>query len=301
MTQVADKTGGNWVSLQNSSCTAVLASAFLLITGAGNGQTQSNSLQPSSGQNFYITVPQTGQQTVSTNAVADTASYSQHNTYISQTNWNQTQQATYSPEAYYPESASTINPSAQQVSHQHASNYYASGAGQTASNYYTHTAHSQQPYQQTVYPTTYVSSASTKKSGFMDKLLHRNHTHTAHTYTSNNPVKAAKGMAVKASSLAGRMQTGVASWYGGKWHGRKTANGERYNQESMTAAHKTLPFGTVVRVTNERNGRECMVRINNRGPFTKGRILDLSKAAARQLGMVGSGVAKIKMEVVGRS
>src|SRR5262245_21201889 len=77
-------------------------------------------------------------------------------------------------------------------------------------------------------------------------------------------------------------QTGVASWYGGRWAYRKTACGERYNPNSMTAAHRKLPFGTMVRVTNLNNGRSCVVRINNRGPFVRGRVIDLSVAAAKQ-------------------
>jgi rare lipoprotein A len=84
----------------------------------------------------------------------------------------------------------------------------------------------------------------------------------------------------------------MASWYGKGFHGGKTANGERYDQNSMTAAHKTLPFGTLVKVTNQSNGRECVVRINNRGPYVRGRIIDLSRAAAGQLGMVNRGVAR---------
>ena len=73
-------------------------------------------------------------------------------------------------------------------------------------------------------------------------------------------------------------QTGTASFYGGKWHGRKTANGEIFDTYKLTAAHKTLPFGTRVRVTNLSNGKSVVVRINNRGPYSKGRIIDLSQA-----------------------
>jgi rare lipoprotein A (peptidoglycan hydrolase) len=93
---------------------------------------------------------------------------------------------------------------------------------------------------------------------------------------------------------------GVASWYGSDFHGGKTANGERYDMYSMTAAHRTLPFGTLVKVTNESNGKECVVRINNRGPYLKGRILDLSKAAASQLGFLGRGVTRVRMQVLGQ-
>lgn len=82
-------------------------------------------------------------------------------------------------------------------------------------------------------------------------------------------------------------QRGVASWYGPGFHGRLTANGERFNTNSLTAAHRTLPFGTRVRVTNARSGRSVIVRINDRGPFIKGRVIDLSKAAARAIGITG--------------
>jgi rare lipoprotein A len=92
--------------------------------------------------------------------------------------------------------------------------------------------------------------------------------------------------------------TGSASWYGGKFHGRKTANGERYNQNALTAAHKTLPFGTKVRVTNESNGKSVVVRINDRGPYVGKRVIDLSRAAANAVGMVQRGVARVKMEVL---
>jgi len=93
-------------------------------------------------------------------------------------------------------------------------------------------------------------------------------------------------------------QEGLASYYGEKFHGRKTASGEVFNMYEMTAAHRTLPFGTYVRVTNLENGRSVVVRINDRGPFAKGRIIDLSYAAAKRLGMVHSGVAKVRIEVI---
>lgn len=91
---------------------------------------------------------------------------------------------------------------------------------------------------------------------------------------------------------------GVASYYGAKFHGRKTASGARFDQEKLTAAHKTLPFGTPVRVTNLRNGETVDVRINDRGPFHKGRVIDLSKGAAREIGMLSAGLASVKVEVL---
>jgi rare lipoprotein A len=79
----------------------------------------------------------------------------------------------------------------------------------------------------------------------------------------------------------------MASWYGPGFHGRRTANGERFNTNALTAAHKTLPFGSQVRVTNERTGRSVVVRINDRGPYAHGRVIDLSKAAAQAVGISG--------------
>ncbi len=88
-------------------------------------------------------------------------------------------------------------------------------------------------------------------------------------------------------------QKGIASWYGPGFHGRKTANGERFNQGAMTAAHKKLPFHTWVKVINRDNDKSVIVRINDRGPFKPGRIIDLSKRAAKEIGMIGSGTAKV--------
>lgn len=96
-------------------------------------------------------------------------------------------------------------------------------------------------------------------------------------------------------------QVGEASWYGPDFHGKTTANGERYNMLLMTAAHRTLPFNTLVRVTNLDNGRTAVVRINDRGPFLKGRILDLSYTAARALGANLPGVIRVRIEVVGKA
>ena len=92
-------------------------------------------------------------------------------------------------------------------------------------------------------------------------------------------------------------QTGMASFYGGKWHGKKTANGEIFNQNSLTAAHRTLPFGTRVKVTNLDNGKSVVVRINNRGPYSNGRIIDLSKAAFAKIANTSKGVTKVKLEI----
>jgi rare lipoprotein A len=95
-----------------------------------------------------------------------------------------------------------------------------------------------------------------------------------------------------------QVRGGMASWYGPGFHGRRTANGERYNQNGYTAAHKSLPFGTKVRVTNIRTGRSVMVRINDRGPFIRGRVIDLSAGAARVIGVHSSGTAPVQLEVL---
>lgn len=94
-------------------------------------------------------------------------------------------------------------------------------------------------------------------------------------------------------------RTGVASWYGKKFHGRATANGERYNMNALTAAHTTLPLPSLVRVTNLHNGRSVVLRVNDRGPFARGRIIDVSRKAAQVLGFEKRGVAKVRVEVVG--
>lgn len=94
------------------------------------------------------------------------------------------------------------------------------------------------------------------------------------------------------------VQSGMASWYGPGFAGRRTANGEVFDPSQLTAAHRELPFNTLVRVTNETNGRNVVVRINDRGPFKGGRILDLSRAGAEAIGMVGSGVARVRLEVL---
>jgi len=93
-------------------------------------------------------------------------------------------------------------------------------------------------------------------------------------------------------------QKGVASYYADKFQGRKTASGERFRQEALTGAHRTLPLGTKVRVTNIKNGKSVEVEINDRGPFIKGRIMDISKRAAREIGMIRSGIAQVRVEVV---
>ena len=107
--------------------------------------------------------------------------------------------------------------------------------------------------------------------------------------------KAAK----QALKKTGRFLTnGVASWYGPGFHGRTAANGSRYNMYAMTAAHKTLPFGSRVKVINRSNGKSVIVKITDRGPYAHGRVIDLSKAAAQSIGMLGSGTANVALELI---
>jgi len=98
-------------------------------------------------------------------------------------------------------------------------------------------------------------------------------------------------------SLFAYEETGMASWYGGKYHGRTTANGEIFDEKKMTAAHKTLPFNTDITVINLANNKSVKVRINDRGPFVEGRIIDLSQAAAEALGVVDKGTAEVRIVV----
>ena len=122
-------------------------------------------------------------------------------------------------------------------------------------------------------------------------------------------VKSAKKNAKKPLSLTEKykntprkhLQSGVASYYADKFNGRRTANGERFDNTAMTAAHPSLPFGTLIEVTNMRNGKKVVVRVNDRGPYTHARVLDLSRNAARQLGMHNTGTAKVKVAVLDKN
>ena len=129
---------------------------------------------------------------------------------------------------------------------------------------------------------------------------------TFSTGSRNTPTNAPKGTfkpyTVKGKTYyplesgAGYREKGKASWYGDAFHGKKTANGETYNMHDMTAAHKILPMGTMLRVTNLDNGRKVEVRVNDRGPFVAGRIIDVSKAAAQKLDIVRTGTANVLVE-----
>lgn len=100
------------------------------------------------------------------------------------------------------------------------------------------------------------------------------------------------------SSASGHSDTGQASYYGNEFHGRKTANGERFDQGKLTAAHRSLPFGTRVKVTNTQNGKTVVVRVNDRGPFVKGRIIDLSSSAFKSIASLNAGVVPVRIQVM---
>lgn len=130
-------------------------------------------------------------------------------------------------------------------------------------------------------------ACSAKKSGYKGgQAGTRPYTIAGKTYY---PLKSAHGY----------VEEGMASWYGPGFHGKTTANGETYNQYAMTAAHKVLPLGTKVRVTRLDNGRSILVRINDRGPFVDNRVIDLSRAAATRLEMMGTGTTKVRVQSVG--
>ena len=114
---------------------------------------------------------------------------------------------------------------------------------------------------------------------------------------SRKRVQASNPAQTPVASLA-EETTGYASWYGHPYHGRRTSNGETYDMNLMTAAHRTLPFDTVVKVSNLSNGKEVTVRINDRGPFVKDRMIDLSYSAAKQIEMVGPGTARVNLEIL---
>lgn len=110
-----------------------------------------------------------------------------------------------------------------------------------------------------------------------------------HTHSDVTPAEAGAGQ-----PLAG----GTASYYASQFHGRRTASGERFDMAALTAAHRTLPFGSMVRVTNPANGKSVVVRINDRGPFTRGRTIDVSRAAAQRLGLIARGHGRVELALI---
>jgi len=116
-------------------------------------------------------------------------------------------------------------------------------------------------------------------------------------YLETNPVYRSSGISAS-GTVAGFEQRGVASYYGDGFHGNLTANGETFDMYSLTCAHLTLPFDTIIRVTNLDNNREVTVRVNDRGPYVGGRIIDLSTGAAEELGMLEAGIANVLLRVI---
>ncbi len=108
------------------------------------------------------------------------------------------------------------------------------------------------------------------------------------------------GTETTAAGPANQAQSGMASYYHDRFQGRRTASGARYDKGTLSAAHKTLPLGTRVRVTDTRSGRSVVVRVNDRGPYHGGRIIDLSRAAANQIGLTSKGVGRVTLQVLGR-
>ncbi len=110
--------------------------------------------------------------------------------------------------------------------------------------------------------------------------------------------KVEKGKLAKASAKSGKVQVGTASWYGKQFHGRQTASGDTYDMFQFTAAHRTLPLGTLVKVTNLRNGKWVVVKVNDRGPYVGHRVMDVSYGAAQMMGFRQRGIEKVKLEVI---
>lgn len=143
------------------------------------------------------------------------------------------------------------------------------------------------------------STKSTQETPLKLALLYSNRIRQALGQTSLDE-KVLESLAENSQEYkgTGKVQTGMASWYGPYFHGRRSADGSRFNQFALTAAHRTLPFGTIVRVINQRTRKSCLVKITDRGPFAHGRIIDLSRGAAKKIDMLGSGVARVSVEVV---
>ena len=152
------------------------------------------------------------------------------------------------------------------------------------------------------YPAQGLTDKSQKKGSFQHEVYQ-----SVTEKTKYDPIIVGKSNNVENQSAIEQSQplhiaravfSGKASWYGPGFHGRLTANGERYNQYALTAAHRSLAFGTRVRVTNINNGRSVVVRINDRGPFIRGRVIDLSTAAASNIGMINHGVVPVRVQVI---
>ena len=160
----------------------------------------------------------------------------------------------------------------------------------------------------TMFTALFISGCSTRGEGTYAYKQYKNGPKDALNIFSNAP--KAKKATMRPYTVRGRTYyptvvsvgdtfKGRASWYGPNFHGKFTSNGERYNMYDFTAAHKTLPMNTILKVTNLNNGKSVRVRINDRGPFVNNRIIDLSKAAAKKIDMIGTGTAPVKLEVLG--
>src|SRR5258707_14685612 len=150
-----------------------------------------------------------------------------------------------------------------------------------------------------IFAATFLVGGSVTEASAKSRHHHRHHHHSHHA--SNSAGGSSNGSwrdanaAIAPSSGSGRSFSGMASYYGNE-SGSKTASGQRFNQNALTAAHRSLPFGTKLRVTH--GGRSVVVTVNDRGPFVRGRVLDLSTAAAREVGLTGAGVGRVTAEVL---
>jgi rare lipoprotein A len=150
-------------------------------------------------------------------------------------------------------------------------------------------SHQKATYRKASYQKSYKTHVSYRKASKSNYAYKASRKHYAQA-----PVRQRR----YASSYSGGGSGGMASYY---WQGQQTASGARFNPDGLTAAHRSLPFGTRVRVTNQSNGQSVVVTINDRGPFVGGRVIDLSRGAARAINMTGAGVARVSLEVLGRS
>jgi rare lipoprotein A len=149
-----------------------------------------------------------------------------------------------------------------------------------------------------LFAATLLVGGSATEASAKSRHHHRHHHHAHHASSSNGSADGSwrdANAAISPSSGSGRSFSGMASFYGNE-SGSKTASGQRFNQNALTAAHRTLPFGTKLRVTH--GGRSVVVTINDRGPFIRGRVLDLSTAAAREVGLTSAGVGRVTAEVL---
>jgi len=117
---------------------------------------------------------------------------------------------------------------------------------------------------------------------------------------SSSKANTMKTTNAKQTQLNNFVQTGIASYYADKFDGRTTASGDVFSQDKLTAAHRTLPFGSILKVTHLNNGKSVIVVVNDRGPYAGNRIIDLSKAAAERLGMLAEGIAKVRIEIINK-